>query len=386
MRVLMLNNEFPPLGGGTATVNLMLLRELSGTPDLQIDLVTATAGRQAVEETFAGNIRIFKVPVGDINPHHARHRDLIAYTFRALRRTHRLLQRERYDVAMVWHAVPAGALGLWLRLTRGLPFIVRIGGSDIPGHERRYRVISTALLPLLQGIWRSAAAIVVKCDEEAHNLKRFYPRAPIRLIPNGVDTACFHPAPETVAATEPAGPLRLIIVARLIAHKGHSTLFQAMQQLAASGVAVTLSVVGTGDAEPGYRAEAAARGLSECVTFHGYQPREAVADFYRAADVFVLPSEGEGMSISTMEAMASGLALVITRTGGTENLLAEGVNGLAFAAGDATGLAACLHQLATDRARVRSMGRASRTKALGFTWSAAATAYRTLFASVAASS
>ena len=71
MRLLMLNNEFPPLGGGTGTVNLALLQRWARVPALEIDLVTSALGTQFEQEQFAERIRIFKVPVNNRNIHHS---------------------------------------------------------------------------------------------------------------------------------------------------------------------------------------------------------------------------------------------------------------------------------------------------------------------------
>ena len=97
MRLLMLNNEFPPLGGGTGTVNRALLERLAGVPDLEVDLVTSAAGRRAEEERFAERIRIRKVPVGTRDLHHAANRELLGYAGRALVAAFRLHRARPYD-------------------------------------------------------------------------------------------------------------------------------------------------------------------------------------------------------------------------------------------------------------------------------------------------
>ena len=61
----------------------------------------------------------------------------------------------------------------------------------------------------------------------------------------------------------------------------------------------------------------AAAGIADHVHFSGYVPREAIAARYADAHVFVLPSYNEGMSVATLEALAAGLPVVVTRTGGT---------------------------------------------------------------------
>jgi glycosyltransferase involved in cell wall biosynthesis len=196
----------------------------------------------------------------------------------------------------------------------------------------------------------------------------------IDLVPNGVDLAAF-----PVAPIIDGGPLRLICVARLIERKGQHHLIAALRRLVEQGLDVTLELVGEGDARAANEALARRLGLAERVTFAGYVPREQIATRYAAAHAFVLPSYNEGMSVATLEAMAAGLPTLVTRTGGAEELVAEGVTGEIFNWADVDSLTAHLRRLATDRARARQMGTAARTHAHGFTWETAATRYLALF-------
>jgi glycosyltransferase involved in cell wall biosynthesis len=102
-------------------------------------------------------------------------------------------------------------------------------------------------------------------------------------------------------------------------------------------------------------------------------------DYYANAHVFVLPSYNEGMSVATLEAMAAGLAVVVTRTGGTAELVEEGVSGFTFDWADVKTLVIHLHRLFTDRALTRRMGSESRARAERFSWDAAAERYLEIF-------
>jgi len=255
---------------------------------------------------------------------------------------------------------------------------VRVSGPDIPGFERRYRAIYPLLSPLVRVIWRRAAAVVAKCEREADMIHAVDESVKVSLIANGVDRATFRSG-DTIPDD---GPFRLLCVARLIERKGQHYLIEAVQRLTAEGLAVRLDLVGTGDMQAAYEAYACALGVKEQVRFIGYVPRETIAAHYAAAHVFILPSYNEGMSVATLEAMAAGLTIVVTRTGGTAELVEAGVNGLTFDWADVSLLTAHLRRLATNRALARRMGVASRARAASFAWDLAAERYLKLFETI----
>ena len=117
MRLLMLNNEFPPLGGGTGTVNLAILQRMAKVPGLEVDLITSALGRQAEKDRLGERIRIFKVPVNNRVIHHSSNRELIAYAAQAWSLAGRLHLARSYDFCFAWSAVPAGGVAWALRQT-----------------------------------------------------------------------------------------------------------------------------------------------------------------------------------------------------------------------------------------------------------------------------
>jgi len=92
------------------------------------------------------------------------------------------------------------------------------------------------------------------------------------------------------------------------------------------------------------------------------------------------------MSVATLEAMASGLPLIVTHTGGTAHLVEEGVNGWTFPWADVRTLTALIRRLAIDRALARRMGVASRARAAQFSWGEAVTKYLGIFEKITAHS
>ena len=376
MRILMLNNEFPPLGGGTGTVNQAMLERFSGASDLEIDLVTSALGRVFEQEVFAGNIRLHKVPVRNRNIHHSSNRELVEYGARAFAKALKLHRENPYDLCFAWSAVPAGAVAWALRKIAGLRYIVRVCGPDLPGFEERYRTIHKLLRPLLRQVLRGADRVIAKSAREMELIRAVDARLESMLIPNGVDLNKFQPA----RPVPDDGSLKLLCVGRLIERKGQHHLIEVLKRLTDEGVDVTLDLVGTGDAQRENEAQVAALRLQERVRFLGYVPRDRIAAHYAAAHVFVLPSYNEGMSVALLEAMAAGLAVVVTPTGGTDELVEPEVNGLVFHWADVGALTAQLRRLARDRSLARKMGEASRRRAKDFSWDSAAQRYQEIFA------
>lgn len=378
MRVLMLNNEFPPLGGGTGTVNHAILKRLAQVQGLEVDLLTSALKRRYEAEVFAAQTRLLKVPVDNQNIHHSSSRELLTYAARALPQALKLHRSHPYDLVFAWSAVPAGGVALALRRLAGLPYILRVCGPDIPGFERRYGAIYPLLTPAIRAIWCGATRLVAKCQGEADMMLAIDPSLKIELVPNGVELGAFTPAP-----IDEGGPLRVICVARLIERKGQHHLIEAARLLADEGVDLRIVLVGEGDAMATNRQLAERLCVAERIVFAGYVPRERIAEHYAAAHVFVLPSYNEGMSVATLEAMAAGLPTVVTRTGGTAELVEEGTTGLTFDWADVTTLTAHLRRFAADRGLARKMGAAARSRARSFTWSAAVASYLAMFDALA---
>ncbi|MGE5215319.1 MAG: glycosyltransferase family 4 protein, partial [Nitrospirota bacterium] len=217
--------------------------------------------------------------------------------------------------------------------------------------------------------------LIAKSEREIEMIHAVEPQVGCWLIPNGVDVKRFKP----VQLVPDDGPLKLLCVGRLIERKGQHHLIEAVKRLTDEGIDVRLDLVGTGDARSDNEAQVARLGLADRVSFLGYVPREKIAEHYAAAHVFVLPSYNEGMSVALLEAMASGLAVLVTPTGGAPELVETEVNGLIFDWGDVDRLISHLRRLAHDRSVVRRMGEASRRRASEFSWDSAALHYIEIF-------
>jgi sugar transferase (PEP-CTERM/EpsH1 system associated) len=211
-----------------------------------------------------------------------------------------------------------------------------------------------------------------------------------RVIYNGVDTDLFSPRPELAAAlrSEIGIPMdRTVIgsVGRLVPIKDYKTLLHAAEILVRQGKDVHVVIVGSGPELPKLQAYAAAsRELADRFLFLAASSR--VADLLNSMDVFVLPSISEGMSNTILEAMATGLPVVVSRAGGNPELVEEGSVGGLFDPRDVEALAGHLSLLVDNRDLRREYGRAARQRAVDkFSLSGMVQQYRNIYVDLASS-
>lgn len=169
------------------------------------------------------------------------------------------------------------------------------------------------------------------------------------VIYNGVEDMWFRPR----ASRAVGGLLRLLYAGRLSEDKGAHVAIAAMRCLANDlGVAsASLTIAGSGPEPYVSRLRALVREhrLEDSVTFLGWQPRERMPELMAEHDVYLLCSSvEEAFSRAVLEAMASGLAVVGTLTGGTGEILVEGQTGLTFPVGDSEALARQIRRLAEE--------------------------------------
>ena len=193
----------------------------------------------------------------------------------------------------------------------------------------------------------SHGVVPVALNEEVRSsICREYalPASAVPVVGNGIDLDAFR-------GPQRRGPrgagVRLLCVARLAPAKNHALLLRTVARLRESGRDVSLTLVGDGPLRGALEERARELGISQRVRFAGR--RTDTPAFYRDCDLFVLLSDYEGMPMSIIEAMASGLPVVATRAGGVAELVDDGVNG-ALVEADAAAAAGAIAAICDDPA------------------------------------
>ena len=259
-------------------------------------------------------------------------------------------------------------------LLRGLPYVAHlhldVGPSGPAG------VLLRAYKPLVLGsVLRASARVVVFTTEQRTVVAAKYRIDPaqIEVIPNGVEETFYYSGRRLVGAKP-----RLLYVGRLSVQKNLPLLLRA---LAGISERFETTLVGDGELEADLRNLAADLELRN-VRFHGRADGAELRDLYRNADIFVLPSEREGMPLVLLEALAMGLPVVATDIPGSRDVIVHGVNGVLVPPDDATALREALLGVATDVNGYRRMSEASRRLAAQYSWAEVGARFERLYAGV----
>ncbi|MDO6522974.1 glycosyltransferase [Shimia thalassica] len=232
----------------------------------------------------------------------------------------------------------------------GIPYSFTLHGPDIffaPDHWRLDKKIETA--SFVACISHFCRAQAMAFSDPSHWEK-------LHIVHCGVDPARYdfsEPAPETG---------ELLFVGRLAGVKGVPLLLEVMAEIRKDIPAMRLTLAGDGPERTAIENRARDLGLSDIVTFLGYQSQEAVADLLKQSDMLVLPSFAEGVPVVLMEAMAARRPVVTTRIAGIPELVEEGISGRVVAAGDKAGLKEAITEILSAPETARAMGLAGRGK------------------------
>lgn len=205
--------------------------------------------------------------------------------------------------------------------------------------------------------YKRNSAVIAVSDAVADSLKSF--KAPnLRVIPNGVSVAADSEAVSAVRkelGVGSADPL-VVHVGNIRPHKGHDNLIAMAGKLRASLPSVTVVSIGA-EKFPGgledVRRKAAESGVDDLLRFLGRRS-DALA-FTAAADVFVNPSDVEGLPVSILEALALGIPVVATNVGGVGTVVRHEETGILVPPRDPSALAAGVERLITQREQAQRL-------------------------------
>ncbi|EOS20476.1 hypothetical protein C804_06321 [Lachnospiraceae bacterium A4] len=323
MKILIISHEYPPIGGGGANACFFLAREFARMGH-QVAIITARFKNCPEKETTSDGVLIYRVKCRRANREKSSLPEMFSYLLSAWKAAVQIAENGRYDTCLVFFGIPSGPIALHLKFKYHMPYIVRFGGGDIPGAQKRFRLVYTILSPFIRNIWKNADYLVANSEGLCLRAQKFEYRYRIDIIENGVDSQFFVPG----GIPRNNDEVRILFVSRLIEGKGLQFLIPKMNSIQEkvyqkTGKKVRLVIVGDGPYRQALESMVRETSTGGCVQFEGRRDREEVRLYYQNADVFVLPSLSEGMPNVVLEAMACGLPIVMTPCEGSRELVTD---------------------------------------------------------------
>lgn len=370
----MLNNEYPPLGGGQGNANKYLFEQMVNEyPEINIDIITSSVNNYRKEDITSNSIYYLNIGKKNKNYHHQNVKDLILYTLKSFFFARKLIKKNKYDLTIAWASVPAGFISFLLKKIFNIPYIVLLRGPDVPFHEKKWYYLDKFVLQFLSPyVWKNAKHVVANSlvlKELAQNISK---KTEIKVITNGIDGEYFFPEPKHKLQNE----IKLLSVGRISKIKGFDLVIHAISKL--KNIDLTYTIVGDGPESKNLETLKVRLGLEKKVFLSGIKSKNELREIYRSSDIFILPSHNEGMSNALLEAMACGLPVIVTNAGGTIELINHGKNGFIFPKGNIDELVKCLSILINDENKRLELGINARKTAEIFSWKMIASEFKKL--------
>jgi glycosyltransferase involved in cell wall biosynthesis len=376
MIILVLIHEFPPVGGGggRAAQDICLGLVERGH---EVTVLTSHLSGTAIEESVDG-IRVLRLPSLRREAFRA---DLLAmggYVLSGLWAGFRFIKEWRPDVIHVHFAVPAGALAWALSKLTGVPYVMTVHLGDVPGGvPEKTGGWFKWVLPFTHPIWQDAKQVVAVSEFTRQLALKHYPRE-IEVIPNGVDLARLRPA--NIQVQEPP---RIVFAGRLTEQKNPSQIVSTLAEM--KDMPWQCVLIGDGPLMQKLQGEIEKNNLEERFTLTGWIKPEDVLDWFSKSDILFMPSLSEGLPVVGVQALAKGLAFVVSDIGGFVDIVDDGENGFLVDRSNPFNFSNTLRELLSDPTQLGRFREASLKKASQFDITHVSEQYEQIFLEVSTS-
>jgi glycosyltransferase involved in cell wall biosynthesis len=372
VKILVLNYEYPPVGGGGGRACADLCRELVSRGH-EIRVITSHAVGLPYEEEIDGYL-VIRTPTGRKDYSIASFVSMTRFVLSGFLPGRRQIRNWKPDVLHVHFAVPTGVLGWLLSNLTDVPYVLTAHLGDVPGGvpsktERWFRY----LLPFTPPIWKKASTVIA-VSRFTKSLAHKHYDVPIEVIPNGTRLIHKENDPSDVIIHDP--PV-VAFAGRFQPQKNLSVLVDSLANL--RDLKWRCWLIGDGPQRQYLEDLIERRDLRERFQVTGWIDSDEVLDLLGESDILAMPSLSEGLPVVGIHALAQGTAIVANEAGGLVDLVEDGVNGRLCRIGDEVcfqdGLRWCLE----NGDRLRRLKQASRTIAERFDIARIAVRYESVF-------
>ncbi len=370
MRILVLNHEFPPVGGGGGRAAESICQALAKRGH-EIKVLTSHFKDLPREEQRDG-YNIIRIPALRTQAFRASFLSMVVYVLSGLWAGLRLVRLFRPDVIHVHFAVPAGALAWMLcKLTR-VPYVLTAHLGDVPGGvPEKTNDWFRWIFPTTRWIWRDASARVA-VSEYTRSLALKHYNEEVLVIPNGIDVDG-----DNSTSIRVNNPPVIVFAGRFMEQKSPLQVIRTLNEI--KDIPWKCVMIGDGPLMPDVKKSISELGLGDRFILTGWITPDEVMKQFERSDILFMPSLSEGLPVVGVQALSKGLAIVASRVGGFVDLVDENQNGYLIETGNTEGFKTRLQEMLENPSRLLSLRQASLKKANSFEITQIAEQYEKIF-------
>lgn len=328
MNILVIIHEYPPIGGGGGPIARDLSKEWVKKGH-RVRVVTAKFGDLPAKEIQDG-IEIIRLKSLRKESFRAKMPAMIGFVISAVSWCLFSCRDFKPDLIHVHFAVPSGPIAMIASKKFRCPYVITAHLGDIPGASpEKTGKWFQYIYPFTPPIWKKAAAVIAVSEFSKQMALKSY-NVPIDVIPNGID---YQKIKNT--SVEPHDKPEIVFAGRFVPQKNLIQIVETLNRCTDLNWHCTF--IGDGQEKESLIERIKETGLTDRIDFPGWVSPEEVVEKFHQSDILFLPSLYEGLPVVGIQAMASGLALLMSNAGGNPEIVIQGKNGFINAPEDTEG-------------------------------------------------
>lgn len=330
MRLIILNYEYPPLGGGAGVCAQFHAEGLAAKGhDVKV-ITTWFEGEKEIEKK--GLLEIIRLKSRRKKKFRSNPLEMLSWAIHSIHFINKNKLYKTTDLVLAHFTIPGGLVALHFSVYKRLPYIIISHGQDIPWFCPRELFLYHALFYFpIKLICKRAKKVTVLSELRYQDAIRLMGRKQspkVSIIPNGCNIEFFKPD----YSKRNDSKLNLIYIGRLTRQKDPFTMLSAIKKL---NIPYTLKITGDGPLRKKMEQYTAQYKLSEHIEFTGWLSKQDLLNAYQQSHVLIISSVDEGMSLGMIEALSCGLYVITTPVSGYDKWILRELNGDVFQFGQA---------------------------------------------------
>lgn len=330
MKILILNYEYPPLGGGAGNITKQLAENFAKQQHKVIVVTTWYNGLHELNNDLE-NLEIIRLKSKRKYLHSSNPLEMFSWMRESLKFLSVYLKDNNIDICLANFSIPGGYVARKIKSKFNIPYCVLSHGHDIPWYYKRQMFFYHMVLYfIIKSICKKSLLNFVQTEFMKNNIDKFLGKRMTNkniIISNGVYLT------DEVIYDRKDEPFTVIFVGRFVKQKDPLTILKALKRLKKMDINFRLFLIGDGPMR-GQMEKFVDKNKLDNAIFTGWVSQTEVQKYYQKSHVMVTPSLAEGMSVANMEALSAGVFLIATPVSGNKEMLSCFNNGTLIDSGN----------------------------------------------------